>query len=84
MQSIFRGADMTASMYTIVVNGCESAKNLAMWGTYGKSGKDPLRWVRLVDCSTDHLQSILKTQRLSSDYFFLIWSILKDRGANIP
>jgi hypothetical protein len=43
------------------------AKKL-MWGTYGKSdvpgqlGPGPLRWVRFIDCSTDHLKTILKTQ----------------------
>lgn len=31
----------------------------AMWGTYGKDGKGPLRNVRLVDCSSEHLGMIL-------------------------
>jgi hypothetical protein len=29
------------------------------WGTYGKSGKCKLRYVRLCDCSTEHLNNIL-------------------------
>lgn len=42
-----------------------------LWGTYGKGGVEhcagtcllhPLRWVKLADCSTDHLQAILRTQ----------------------
>ena len=32
------------------------------WGTRGKSGKDPLRWLRLKDLETDHLEAILATQ----------------------
>lgn len=30
----------------------------ALWGTYGPTGKDPLKYVRLIDCSTDHLKKI--------------------------
>ena len=33
-----------------------------LWGTYGKNGDQPLRWVPLKECETDHLQAILKTQ----------------------
>lgn len=31
----------------------------AMWGTYGKDGKGPLRNVKLIDCSSEHLGMIL-------------------------
>lgn len=33
-----------------------------LWGTYGKDGKGPFKWVPLKECETDHLQAILKTQ----------------------
>ena len=35
----------------------EEAKKLR-WGTYGKSGKDPLRVVTLDECTTEHLANI--------------------------
>lgn len=31
-----------------------------VWGTRGKSGKEPLKFVFLKDCETDHLEAILK------------------------
>jgi hypothetical protein len=32
------------------------------WGTYGKGGKGPFVWKRLVDLEPAHLLAILKTQ----------------------
>ena len=60
-------------MATVVVNGkeyptfkivadLEDAKKIARWGTRGKSGRDPVKWVKLIDCETDHLEAILATQ----------------------
>jgi hypothetical protein len=50
------------------------------WGTYGKSGKEPLKWVRLIDCSTEHLKAILNTQKqISGEYRETIQFILKER-----
>ena len=31
-----------------------------LWGTYGKNGDEPFRWVLLKDCSSEHLQNILE------------------------
>jgi len=75
----------------IPVFGLELAKATAMWGTYGKGGiehcggrcaEHPLVWKRLVDCETEHLIAILRTQPQvwESDYVKIILSILKDRG----
>lgn len=58
-----------------------------LWGTYGLGGLGPLRWVKLIDCTTDHLQSILRTQLHvwhNPAYFKPICAILKSRGAEIP
>jgi hypothetical protein len=72
-----------------VVIGFEAAKETARWGTYGKGGvehcggtcpKHPLVWKRLVDCDTDHLQTILQYQLADDNYRELIRSILADRG----
>lgn len=37
----------------------EAIREALEWGTYGKSGKDPLRYVKLSEMSNDHIQSIL-------------------------
>lgn len=32
------------------------------WGTRGKGGQDALKWVELMNLSTEHIQAILETQ----------------------
>jgi hypothetical protein len=54
-------------------------KEKLLWGTYGKDGKGPHRYVRLVTCETSHLQAILETQKISDIYSKVIKSILVDR-----
>jgi hypothetical protein len=50
------------------------------WGTYGIGGLQPLKWVRLVDCSSEHLKNILKTQFHINDlYRKIINFILQSR-----
>lgn len=34
-----------------------------LWGTYGKNHEHGLKYVKLVDCTDDHLQNILDTQK---------------------
>jgi hypothetical protein len=41
------------------MNKLPQAVQAAMWGTYGKDGQGPLRNVRLIDCSSEHLGMIL-------------------------
>jgi len=41
-----------------LIHGYENIK----WGTYGKSGRQTLRYLRLKDLDTDHLEAILRTQ----------------------
>lgn len=58
----------------------EQAVKHAVWGTYGKCGTQPLRYVRLIDCSTEHLLAILRTQpHISSGVRFVINHILNSR-----
>jgi len=56
-------------------------KDTAMWGTYGKGGNEPLKWVKLVDCTTEHLEAILRTQPQvwNTNYEEFIKEILEDR-----
>ena len=60
-----------------------------LWGTYGKGGVEhcvgtcpehQLRWKKLTDCDTDHLQAILRTQRIPPYYTEAIHAILAERG----
>ena len=37
-------------------------RNITKWGTYGKEGKDPLKWVLIKDLGNEHICNILKTQ----------------------
>jgi hypothetical protein len=66
-------------------------RDTAMWGTFGKGGVEhcggtcplhQLKWKRLVDCDTEHLQAILRTQHQIVGHYYTdyIHSILKDRG----
>lgn len=55
-------------------------KKKIKWGTYGKHGDEPLRFVRLIDCSTEHLQAILREQRGGIYYRRIIEAIIKDRA----
>lgn len=38
------------------------------WGTRGKDGKQPLRWVHLKNMDTDHIEAILETQHHIGDW----------------
>lgn len=53
-----------------------------LWGSYGKNGDQPLRWVPLKECETEHLQAILKTQLhvYGGVVERVIKHILKERG----
>jgi len=54
-------------------------KGKLLWGTYGKNGKSPLKYVLLKNCETAHLKMILKQPELGKLYSKVIKSILKDR-----
>jgi len=56
----------------------ENVKSKLLWGTYGKSGKAKLKWVKFIDCKDDHLINILKI-KLSPLYIKVINTILEER-----
>jgi ribosomal protein L32 len=59
----------------------ESIKKKLLWGTYGKKGGQPLKYVLLNDCESDHLHAILKNVHgINPLHETVIVSILKDRG----
>jgi hypothetical protein len=59
----------------------EEAKQKLMWGTYGLPPRDgKVKWVRLIECSTEHLSAILLTQpQITAITREVIYSILNDR-----
>lgn len=58
----------------------EEVKAALLWGTYGKPRKRSVKWVRLADCSTEHLKAILTTQhQIDSIYRIVIESLLESR-----
>lgn len=60
------------------------AKYKLKWGTYGKKRDQAIEWVRFVDCSTNHLQAILRTQKqIPGVAKLIIESILRDRKVEV-
>lgn len=51
----------------------------SVWGTRGKNGDDPLKYVHLKDCETNHLTAILNTQKLDTKMIKIITHILNER-----
>ena len=52
-----------------------------IWGTFGKDGKSPLKYVLLKNCETDHLQNILaNVKHIQPETKKLIEFFLKNRS----
>lgn len=68
-------------LYLTTENSVEEVMDKLVWGTYGPKGDQPLRWVLLKECSTDHLQAILKVPNLSPIVKDAIEGILTKRIA---
>jgi len=62
-----------------VISLCRKVHTL-WWGTYGLPPRLPIRWVRLVDCTSLHLKNILRTQhQITPEYRYSIHLILAYR-----
>ena len=58
----------------------KEAKQKLFWGTYGLPPMYPPRWVLLKNCSTKHLENILKTQHhITNELKAVINKLLNDR-----
>lgn len=53
------------------------------WGTFGKDGTSPLKYVRLLECTNDHLEKIMTYQPCGDLYKKIISLILEKRNYNI-
>jgi hypothetical protein len=56
----------------------------SVWGTRGKDGKSPLKFVLLEECDSDHLVNILEHTHASPERRNIIKQILADRGVKYP
>ena len=50
-------------MLTILFHSHEVIREEVKWGTYGKDGDEPLRYVTIADMSSEHLQACLDNQQ---------------------
>ena len=41
----------------------EFIRATSVWGTYGKSGNEPLKWIKIKDIHDDHLENIIIMMR---------------------
>ena len=54
---------MEATLECIMSNDShDNIREVMTWGTRGKSGRDPLKWVFLKDMDTNHIEAVLDTQ----------------------
>lgn len=60
-------------------NSIEEIKNKLLWGTFGKNKDHELKWIKLINCETEHLQNIISTQEIPPLYKYIIDLILEER-----
>ena len=54
----------------------EVIRLLVKWGTFGKSGDEPYKQIKIADMSTEHLQACLETQKKTMHPS--IYSVMQD------
>ena len=65
--------------YMIDIQKCKPEKIL-LWGTYGKDGKQPLKFITIESMESSHIEAILKTQKiLQKLYIETMKSVLRYR-----
>lgn len=64
--------------------GLEYAHN-NKWGTYGPNGNEKLRWVPIIELSSDHIENILITQyHLNEERRAAMIAVLNSRKLELP
>lgn len=62
-------------------DGHEKVREFAKWGTYGKTGNEPFRYVTLKDMEVEHIKACLRTQpNMAPQYRQAFNDELKFRG----
>ena len=59
------------------IDNFETVCHRLLWGTYGKNGDEPLKYLPLCELEKSHLESILKTQKVGALYEKVIKHLLK-------
>ena len=54
----------------------EVIRDAVTWGTFGKNGDEPLKYVAVADMSTEHLQACLETQKATM--YPAMYSVMQD------
>jgi len=62
----------------LIENGFVKPEKILLWGTYGKDGKQPLKYIPLDDMDSGHIEAVLKTQK-NNTFKPLMESILRKR-----
>jgi hypothetical protein len=55
--------DNSERLYLYGTDTTRAAMERLAWGTYGKTGQDPLKYVLLKDCTSNHLQAIINMKK---------------------
>lgn len=77
------GVSMVQDWSVRLTSSLKEVSERLLWGTRGKSGKEPFKWVCLNDCETTHLKNIVaNTPNISAAHLFTIQVILKMREEN--
>lgn len=63
----------------LIENKIFEPQELLFWGTYGKDGKQPLKWIAIKDMENSHLKACLKTQSMNPNYKKAMEAELKKR-----
>jgi hypothetical protein len=71
-------------IYNCILHGFKPVREWMLWGTYGKSGKNPLKWVILKNMSDDHIRAILDTQKHISSFYHTEFEAELQRRAKKP
>ena len=59
----------------------EAAAKIATWGTRGKNGDEPLKYIPISEMSLDHLEAVLATQTPAPQLKLIMeYQILKMKG----
>ena len=62
-------------------DGHEKVREHATWGSYGVNGNEPLKYIRLMDMSTPHIEACLKNcPRMHPHFVVAFNNELKFRG----
>lgn len=63
----------------LIENGFVKPEDIYLWGTYGKDGNQPLKYIPISKMESSHIEIVLKTQNIRSEYFKLMKKVLRKR-----